>query len=92
MTHGVAPLGGDAYRISSSASMVRGGGSGAQNVALTDASAFCQKQGRVMVVSDMAHDSRDADVIFRCVAPNNPAAQRAPEFERVPDVTVKMQR
>lgn len=82
-------MGANTYRISTSASVVRGGGSGAENIALTDANEFCQQKGLVMVVANTGHDYRSADVIFRCLSPNDPAARQAPTFERSPDIIIQ---
>lgn len=93
-THDVAKMGPDTYTVSSSASPVRGGASGARSMAINAAGAYCQKIDREVMVTNVAgqttnvHGAGSVDVTFRCLVPGDPQLKR-PVYERSPDVIIQ---
>jgi hypothetical protein len=96
-TYDVAKLGPDTYSVSSAASPVRGGTSGARSLALARASEYCQKMDREVMVINISgqttniHGAGSTDVNFRCLTANDPQLAR-PTFERSPDMVVQYRR
>jgi hypothetical protein len=75
-TSGVLQAGPDTYTISASARPVRGGAVGAQNAAISEATEFCAKDGKEMVVTHIESKGLQAQVTFRCVAKQAPRLQQ----------------
>jgi hypothetical protein len=81
---GVLPAGPDTYTVTEKFAPVRGGGTEAQRVALTEAQDFCQKRDRVFVPTMMGaagnlnsqYGPTGYSVTFRCLTPNDPAVSR----------------
>lgn len=93
-THDVAKMGPDTYTVSSSASPVRGGPSGARSMAITAAGAYCEKMGREVLVTNVAgrttnvHGAGSVDVTFRCLTSGDPQLQR-PIYQPAPDIVIQ---
>ena len=93
---GVAPMGKDTYMVSRQAATGFSGTGRLKVDALQEASRFCEKQGKKMLVTAtseaqppyvMANFPR-AEVQFACLDENDPAFQRA-RLDKVPDVIIK---
>jgi hypothetical protein len=75
---GILPAGPDTYTVTEHVAPVRGGGSEAERVALTEANQFCVQQGRVFVPVTMGAVPSTIDVTitngyavtFRCLPPS----------------------
>jgi hypothetical protein len=93
---GILPAGPDTYTISEKVAPIRGGGTEAQRVALTEASAFCAEKGRQFVPNMMDQSGNLANpygptgysVTFRCLLPNDPSVANF-QLERAPNVIVE---
>jgi len=67
-SRGVSQLGPDVYAISANAWPVRGGSVGAAHeVAISDATEFCAKTEKEMVVTRIESTESTAKITFRCV-------------------------
>lgn len=94
VTNAPQPVGPDTYMISSVAAMERGGQSGAKSFAVADAGAYCRTMGKDVLVENMAshqanvYGAGSAEVIFRCLAKEDPEMKR-PNFQRSPDVVLE---
>src|SRR5262245_33050488 len=83
---GVLPLGPDTYRIAVErcAGLACGGSAGAQRAAITEAQAYCAKQGKQFMVIGTNQQrgvyagslSASAQIDFRCLVPGDPALAR----------------
>jgi len=93
---GILPAGPDTYTVSERFAPVRGGGTEAQRVALTEANAFCAEKGRQFVPNNMGQAGELANpygptgytVTFRCLLPNDPAVAKF-QLERSPNVIIE---
>lgn len=92
---GVLPIGPDTYSLSVERAPILGGRSEARRVALTEAGAYCAKQGKeLMVVGTSTFASaavRDTglDVQFRCLDANDPGLHR-PTLVRSPAAVIEV--
>ena len=74
---GIVPIGPDTYALSEMRAPVRGGGPEAYRVVLAEATAFCQRQGRVFTLLDLRPDGNPFsayfpvafDATFQCLVP-----------------------
>ena len=83
---GVLPLGPDTYTVSERYAPILGGVSKAEKVALTEASQYCDGQGRKFlpvaasqggpVVQEALYGPTRYTVTFRCLLPGDPALVR----------------
>jgi hypothetical protein len=95
-TTGVLPAGPNTYTVTEKFAPVRGGGTEAQRVALTEANEFCQKQDRVFVPTTMGaagnltnpYGPTGYSVTFQCLTHEDPAVARY-RLQRAPDVVVE---
>jgi hypothetical protein len=62
----VTKLGPDIYSISTDAPAVRGGSVEARRIALSEASAFCARNGKEAFVINFKTSKNNAEVTFRC--------------------------
>ncbi len=84
-TTGIVPVGPDTYTVSEMRSPVLGGGGEARRVVLTEADAFCRRQGRSLQPLSLRPDGDPYtpyyptafDAVFRCVAAGGTAAAPA---------------
>ncbi|WP_411705403.1 hypothetical protein [Edaphovirga cremea] len=89
---GALPLGPDTYSLSVHAAPVRGE-AGARKAALTEASQFCQSQGKEVLVTNISAGGRSSlpgdniDIMFRCLGYGDPGLQR-PVYDTTPDVLI----
>ena len=72
----VSQLGPDTYNISTSASSVRGGSVEAKKIALSEATAFCARNGKEAFVINFKTSKNHAEVTFRCEAGGQPNVQQ----------------
>jgi hypothetical protein len=79
MSTGILPAGPDTYTVTERFAPIRGGATEAEQVALPEANAFCEQQGKKFLPVDMdTPTSRNPwgptgyTVTFRCLAPGNP--------------------
>lgn len=84
-TSNVTPVGPDTYFVSARAAPVRGGIEAARPMALQEASDYCTKLGKQVLVKSIDV----ADVTFRCLAPGDPDLQRPTEIRRRADVIIE---
>jgi hypothetical protein len=93
---GILPAGPDTYTITERFAPVRGGGTEAQRVALTEANAFCAQQSRqfVPITMDQAGNLSNPygptgySVTFRCLLPDDPAVTKF-HLERSPNLILE---
>jgi hypothetical protein len=93
---GILPAGPDTYTVTERLAPIRGGGTEAQRVAMTEANAFCEKQGRRFLPLSMndagsltnPYGPTGYTVTFRCLAPGDPELAR-PQFERTPNMIIE---
>lgn len=89
---GVMKLGLDTYNISVHAAPARGGESGAQKIALTDANIYCESIGKeIQVTSIGTHPSSHfpggtAEVTFQCLNKNE---THRPNLVSTPDIIIE---
>ena len=90
-------LGPDTYTVSVHAAPARGGQSGAQKLALSEANAHCESQNREILVTNLKSGPSShfpggtVDVTFRCLKEGDPDLQR-PTYRPAPDVTIEDRR
>jgi hypothetical protein len=88
---GIIPVGRDTFTVDEPVAVFAGGtGSyeGAKRVALTEANAYCQKNGKQVLVTNMGPEAGSYETIFRCLAADDPALKR-PNFEPVPGIVIE---
>lgn len=93
---GILPAGPDTYTVTERFAPIRGGSTEAQRVALTEANAFCEQQGRVFVPMTMdqlqgianLNTSTGYAVTFRCLRPDDPAVAKF-KLERAPNLILE---
>lgn len=93
---GVMSVGPDTYLITTAADAFRGGGSGAQQVALSEAQQHCIKLNKELLVTNMETSpfvggGKSFDVTFRCLVKGDPELAR-PTFKKTPDVVIEDRR
>lgn len=84
-TSNVMPIGPDTYFVSARAAPVRGGIEAARPMALQEASDYCTRMGKQVLVKSIDV----ADVTFRCLAPGDPDLQRPTEVRRRADIIIE---
>lgn len=95
-TGGVQKLGPDTFNISAHAAPIRGGESGAKNIALSKANDYCSKLNKEILVINIntkpsSHlPGGSANINFRCLNKDDSGLFR-PEYKSTPDVTVEIQ-
>jgi hypothetical protein len=93
---GILPAGPDTYTVTERLAPVRGGGTEAQRVAMTEANVFCERQGRQFLPLSMndagsltnPYGPTGYTVTFRCLPPGDPELAR-PQFERAPNMIIE---
>jgi hypothetical protein len=94
MTSDAIPIGPDTYTITARASPSRGGPGAARPMALQEASAFCARQSRQMLMLSVNSNvtsfdgAGSSDVVFRCLPPGDPELQR-PTIRPTPNVVIE---
>jgi hypothetical protein len=94
---GVLKLGPDTYTVQAHASLARGGEAGARNIALTEANEYCTSQGKEIFVTNTRSGAStygpggDVEVMFRCLAMNDPELKR-PNLQPVPNTVIEDRR
>lgn len=90
-------LGPDTYVVSSQVLLGPGKGATAREAAFREAGAFCEKQGKEILVDDYTMTggpntlTGDADVRFRCLAKDDPDLKR-PTFQPTQKVITEQKR
>lgn len=92
----ILPAGPDTYTVTERFAPIRGGSTEAQRVALTEANAFCEQQGRVFVPMTMdqlrgmanPNTSTGYAVTFRCLRPDDPTVAKF-KLERAPNLILE---
>ena len=93
---GILPAGPETYTVTERLAPVRGGGTEAERIALTEANTYCQQQNRVFVpvTMDQAGNLNNPygptgyAVTFRCLLPNDPAVAKF-QLERAPNLILE---
>ena len=93
---GILPVGPNTYTVSERLAPIRGGGTEAQRIALTEANAFCQKQNLVFVPTMLGqagnlnnpYGPTGYSVTFHCLMPDDPAVAKF-QLERAPDLVLE---
>lgn len=93
---GVMSVGPDTYLITTEADMFRGGGSGARQVALSEAQKHCTTLGKELIVTNMKSSpfvggGQSFDLTFRCLVKGDPDLSR-PTYEKTPDMVIEDRR
>lgn len=94
---GVLKMGPDTYTVSVHAAPARGGEAGARNLALTEANERCSREGREIMVTNIASGRSShlpggtVDVTFRCLAKGDPDLQR-PVYRAAPAAVIEDRR
>lgn len=87
-------MGPDTYSVSVHAAPARGGASGAQKIALTEAKQRCQAAGKEILVTNISSGPSShlpggtVDVTFRCLARGDADLAR-PTYKSVPDTVIE---
>ncbi len=93
---GILPAGPDTYTVTERLAPVRGGGTEAQRIAMTEANTFCEQQGRRFLPLSMSDPGNLSNpygptgytVTFRCLPPGDPELTR-PQLERAPNMIIE---
>jgi len=93
---GIMAVGPDTYLITTAADAFRGGGSGARQVALSEAQQHCTKLNKELLVTNMETSpfvggGKSFDVTFRCLVKSDPELSR-PTYKKTPDVVIEDRR
>lgn len=94
---GALKMGPDTYSLSVHAAPARGGESGARNLALTEANAKCESEGKEIVVTNISSGRSThlpggtVEVTFRCLAKGDPDLQR-PVYRTAPTTVIEDRR
>jgi hypothetical protein len=91
---GILPAGPNTYTVSENRAPIRGGGTEAQRIALTEADAYCQQQGRVFVPLMIGQSGNLTNqfgptgytATFQCLLPDDPTVTKF-RLQKSPDVT-----
>lgn len=94
---GVLKMGPDTYSVSVHAAPVRGGESGARNLALSEANARCAGEGKEIIVTNISSGRSThlpggtVDVTFQCLSKGDPDLQR-PSYRSAPSAVIEDRR
>lgn len=94
---GVLKMGPDTYSVSVHAAPVRGGESGARNLALTEANARCAGEGKEIIVTNISSGRSThlpggtVEVTFQCLSNGDPDLQR-PSYRSAPSAVIEDRR
>lgn len=94
---GIVKMGPDTYSVSVHAAPVRGGESGARNLALTEANDRCIAEGKEILVTNIVSGPSShfpggtVDVTFRCLPKGDPELQR-PKYRSAPSTVIEDRR
>ncbi len=87
----VQSMGPDTYTVSNQVAPVSGGSVAAREMALQEANAFCEKQGKSVLVTNTSESyGTDYSVTFRCLLSDDPDLKR-PTYQAAPDLVVRVQ-
>jgi hypothetical protein len=88
---GVLKMGPDTYSVSASASAIRGGRSGAKNIAVTEANEKCAFEGKEILITNTSYSGETVDITFQCLAKDDPALHR-PMYHAAPTTVIEDRR
>ncbi len=98
ISSGVQQMGRDTYTVFHGVAPIAGGIGEARRLAYRDAQQTCASQGKMVQVAN-TYTSRSAvgtetkiELIFRCLAENDPAYQMRPEYKKEPTTVIEDRR
>jgi hypothetical protein len=96
---GVMKMGRDTYTITTGASPVRGGMGGARESAFAEATEYCAKMNKEILVTNENGTGTNTNgfaggssrLTFRCLDANDPEMSQRPVYEPAPTVNINVQ-
>ena len=95
---GVLPVGPDTYTVQEHRAPILGGGSEAQRAAITEATEYCESQGKKLLplnttqsglpVNQAVYGNTSYSMTFRCLQPDDPELKR-PNLQPAPNFVIE---